>query len=91
MAQNLFWFTLADRPRHSHYQLDSLPPAFIKYFEISDFAEPITILAPAGDQREIEMRFMPYTDTQLLVIARDITQLRKLEAFTQRLRRQRVS
>ena len=25
------------------------------------------------------MRFMPYTDTQLLVIARDITQLRKLE------------
>ncbi|MCL4409436.1 phosphate regulon sensor histidine kinase PhoR [Aliidiomarina haloalkalitolerans] len=54
-------------------------PRFIKYFEISDFAEPITILAPAGDQREIEMRFMPYTDTQLLVIARDITQLRKLE------------
>ncbi|MCL5049075.1 MAG: phosphate regulon sensor histidine kinase PhoR [Firmicutes bacterium] len=54
-------------------------PRFLKYFEIADFDEPITILDPAGEQREIEMRFMPYTDTQLLVIARDITQLRKLE------------
>lgn len=54
-------------------------PRFIKYFEIGSFDEPITILAPVGNQREIEMRFMPYSDTQLLVIARDITQVRKLE------------
>lgn len=54
-------------------------PRFHKYFEKGDFQQPITITSPTGDQRELELRFMPYADTQLLVMARDVTQIRKLE------------
>ncbi|RUO20453.1 two-component system sensor histidine kinase PhoR [Aliidiomarina iranensis] len=54
-------------------------PRFIKYFDKGDFREAITLVSPTGDQRELELRIMPYSGTQLLVIARDVTQLRKLE------------
>ncbi|RUO36123.1 two-component system sensor histidine kinase PhoR [Aliidiomarina shirensis] len=54
-------------------------PRFNKYFEKGDFREAITLISPTGDQRELELRIMPYSGTQLLVIARDVTQLRKLE------------
>lgn len=54
-------------------------PRFHKYFEAGNFTKPITILSPIGDQRELELRFMPYADTQLLLMVRDVTQLSKLE------------
>src|SRR5690554_1120490 len=54
-------------------------PRFIKYFRDRDFTDAITLTSPAGDKREIELRIMPYANAQLLVIARDVTHIRKLE------------
>lgn len=54
-------------------------PRFHKYFEAGNFAKPINILSPIGDERELELRFMPYADNQLLLMVRDVTQISKLE------------
>lgn len=54
-------------------------PRFIKYFRERDFSDAITLTSPAGDKREIELRIMPYAHAQLLIIARDVTRIRKLE------------
>ncbi|RUO29110.1 phosphate regulon sensor histidine kinase PhoR [Aliidiomarina sanyensis] len=54
-------------------------PKFQKYFAAGKFEEAFTLNSPLGDGRELELRFMPYSDHELLVVARDVTQLRKLE------------
>ncbi|RUO40126.1 two-component system sensor histidine kinase PhoR [Aliidiomarina taiwanensis] len=54
-------------------------PSFIKYFQQQNFDEAITLYSPTGDKREIELRIMPYVDTQYLILARDVTHIRKLE------------
>lgn len=54
-------------------------PSFVQYFQQKNFDEAITLRSPTGDGREIELRFMPYVDTQHLVLARDVTHIRKLE------------
>ncbi|WP_194757125.1 phosphate regulon sensor histidine kinase PhoR [Aliidiomarina indica] len=54
-------------------------PRFKKYFEKGEFDEPFTLNSPQGDDRELELRVMTYSEDELLLIARDVTQLRKLE------------
>lgn len=54
-------------------------PTFVKFFKAREFSRAITLHSPAHPAMEIELRIMPYADNQLLLIARDITQLVKLE------------
>ncbi|TRW48092.1 phosphate regulon sensor histidine kinase PhoR [Aliidiomarina halalkaliphila] len=54
-------------------------PGFKKYFEKGQFDEPFTLNSPQGDERELELRIMTYSEDELLLVARDVTQLRKLE------------
>ncbi|MCC5854571.1 MAG: phosphate regulon sensor histidine kinase PhoR [Idiomarina sp.] len=54
-------------------------PRFVKYFRKQNFSDAITLTSPTGDSREIELRIMPYAGTQLLVIARDVTRISRLE------------
>lgn len=54
-------------------------PRFVKYFNGRDFSDAVTLRSPAQAAMEIEVRVMPYADNQYLMIARDVTQLRKLE------------
>lgn len=54
-------------------------PKFRKYFDSRSFKEAITIRSPIAKTRELEVRIMPYGNDQLLLIARDVSQIRKLE------------
>ncbi|WP_410016222.1 phosphate regulon sensor histidine kinase PhoR [Sodalis sp. C49] len=52
-------------------------PEFNSYIQGQSFERPLTLLL--NKQRYVEFRVMPYTDDQLLMVARDVTQMRQLE------------
>ncbi|QWA12408.1 phosphate regulon sensor histidine kinase PhoR [Sodalis ligni] len=52
-------------------------PEFNEYLQNQSFQRPLTL--HINNQRYVEFRVMPYTDDQLLMVARDITQMRQLE------------
>lgn len=54
-------------------------PHFVKFFKDRDFSQAITMHSPVHNSRDLEVRIMPYADNQYLLIARDVTQLNKLE------------
>lgn len=54
-------------------------PRFVKFFKSGQFQDSITMRSPAHNSMELEVRVMPYADQQLLLIARDVTQISKLE------------
>lgn len=54
-------------------------PSLTKYLDKADFSEPCSILSPDDDNQQLEMRFMTYGDNQYLLLARDVSQLKRLE------------
>ncbi|CDG20075.1 Phosphate regulon sensor protein phoR [Xenorhabdus poinarii G6] len=52
-------------------------PDFSRYITTNDFSHPLTIELNNGNI--MEFRIMPYSEQQLLMVARDITQKRRLE------------
>ncbi|TKI06319.1 phosphate regulon sensor histidine kinase PhoR [Martelella alba] len=52
-------------------------PEFNDYMQRQGFQRPLTL--NMSNQRYVEFRVMPYTDDQLLMVARDVTQMRQLE------------
>lgn len=54
-------------------------PEFTAYLNAATFDDSLTIPSPVRDNLDIEIRIMPYSDDQLLLIARDVTQLKRLE------------
>nr|WP_306309211.1 phosphate regulon sensor histidine kinase PhoR [Xenorhabdus anantnagensis] len=52
-------------------------PDFSRYITANDFSRPLSIELNNGNM--MEFRIMPYSETQLLMVARDITQKRQLE------------
>ncbi|WP_413734932.1 phosphate regulon sensor histidine kinase PhoR [Sodalis sp. RH21] len=52
-------------------------PEFNEYIQAQSFKRPLTLLL--NNQRYVEFRVMPYTDDQLLMVIRDVTQMRQLE------------
>lgn len=54
-------------------------PEFFAYLNHGDFGEALTIPSPLRDTLDIEIRIMPYSDDQFLLVARDVTQLKQLE------------
>jgi len=52
-------------------------PEFNEYIQSQSFQRPLTLLL--NNQRYVEFRVMPYTDDQLLMVIRDVTQMRQLE------------
>lgn len=52
-------------------------PEFNNYIQGQSFQRPLTLLL--NNQRYVEFRVMPYTDDQLLMVVRDVTQMRQLE------------
>lgn len=52
-------------------------PEFTQYLKTRDFSRPINLVLNTG--RHLEIRVMPYTDKQLLMVARDVTQMHQLE------------
>ncbi|HFZ8993925.1 TPA: phosphate regulon sensor histidine kinase PhoR [Citrobacter freundii] len=52
-------------------------PEFTHYLKTGDFSRPLNLVLNSG--RHLEIRVMPYTDQQLLMVARDVTQMHQLE------------
>ncbi len=54
-------------------------PEFFSYLSKGNFEEALTIPSPARDSLDIEIRVMPYSDDQYLLVARDVTQIKQLD------------
>src|SRR5690554_196705 len=54
-------------------------PEFISYLQQGDFSDDIHLPSPVREDIELEIRVMPYSDDQFLLMARDVTQLKQLE------------
>ena len=52
-------------------------PEFSRYLSARDFSRPLTLVLNRG--RHLELRVMPYSKKQLLMVARDVTQMHQLE------------
>lgn len=52
-------------------------PEFTRYLQGQDFGRPLTLVL--NNARHVEFRVMPYSEGQLLMVARDVTQMRQLE------------
>jgi len=56
-------------------------PAFVKYLAKGNFDEPFSIVSPVDYDLQIEIRLMPYGSDQFLLLARDISQVHRLETM----------
>ncbi len=56
-------------------------PQLTKYLKIQNFSEPCCIAAPNNGSQQLELRFMPYGDEQYLLLARDVSQLKRVETM----------
>ncbi len=54
-------------------------PVFIQYLLSRDYKDPITIPSPLTDEALLQIKIVPYGAGQRLLLANDITHLRKLE------------
>ncbi len=52
-------------------------PEFTRYYKAKNFDRPLNLVLNNG--RHLEMRMMPYSEQQLLMVARDVTQMHQLE------------
>lgn len=58
-------------------------PEFLEFLDAGDFSAPLEIHAPAQFQTTLEIRIMPYGEGQQLLLARDISHLKRLETMRQ--------
>ncbi|MBF8999166.1 MULTISPECIES: phosphate regulon sensor histidine kinase PhoR [Vibrio] len=56
-------------------------PDFIKYLQKDDFTEPLEMRSPLNVARSLELRIVPYTEGEHLMVVRDVTQLKQLEGM----------
>lgn len=56
-------------------------PDFIKYLQKNDFSEPLEMRSPLNVERMLELRIVPYTEGEHLMVVRDVTQLKQLEGM----------
>ncbi|MBO1254449.1 phosphate regulon sensor histidine kinase PhoR [Alteromonas sp. 5E99-2] len=68
-------------PTDSGMRLDNLirHPEFIDYFHKGRFDHPIEVSSPLNPQKIFEYRIMPYGESHLLLIARDVSRVSQLE------------
>ncbi len=56
-------------------------PDFIKYLQKNDFSQPLEMRSPLNVERMLELRIVPYTEGEHLMVVRDVTQLKQLEGM----------
>ncbi len=54
-------------------------PAFTEYFVSGDFDREVEAPSPVNRAKQLSLRIIPYGSNQLLLIARDVSELRRLE------------
>lgn len=58
-------------------------PRFIRYFKRGDYADPITLPSPAHSDLQVQFQITPFGDGDRLLVARDVTRLKRLEQTRQ--------
>ncbi|NTS77645.1 phosphate regulon sensor histidine kinase PhoR [Catenovulum sp. SM1970] len=68
-------------PEDAGVRIDNLIryPRFTQAFEKNDFDEPLLIPAPNNPNRVIEIRVVPYSYHEYMLLGRDVTQLQQLD------------
>ncbi|WP_432462934.1 MULTISPECIES: phosphate regulon sensor histidine kinase PhoR [unclassified Agarivorans] len=59
-------------------------PSFVNYLRKGRFKQPLEIVSPVQAGVWLEFRAMPYSQQQLLLVVRDVSQLRQLEKMRKR-------
>lgn len=54
-------------------------PEFIKYLDSGNYDSPCLILSPINNDLQLELRMMAYGSDQILLLARDISKIQRLE------------
>ncbi|MBD1576702.1 MULTISPECIES: phosphate regulon sensor histidine kinase PhoR [Vibrio] len=80
LAQSLLGFRWPD---DSGQPISNLlrTPDFIKYLTKNDFSEPLEMLSPLTPENILELRIVPYSQGEHLMVVRDVTQLKQLEGM----------
>ncbi|PMH37580.1 two-component system sensor histidine kinase PhoR [Vibrio sp. 10N.286.49.B3] len=80
LAQHLLGFQWPD---DSGQPISNLirTPDFIKYLNKQNFSEPLEMCSPLNVERMLELRIVPYTKGEHLMVVRDVTQLKQLEGM----------
>lgn len=80
LAQHLLGFRWPD---DSGQPISNLirTPDFIKYLQKDDFSEPLEMRSPLNVERMLELRIVPYTEGEHLMVVRDVTQIKQLEGM----------
>ena len=80
LAQHLLGFRWPD---DSGQPISNLlrTPDFIKYLSKNDFSQPLEIRSPLNVERMLELRIVPYTEGEHLMVVRDVSQLKQLEGM----------
>ncbi len=56
-------------------------PDFIKYLSKQDYSQPLEMRSPLNVERSLELRIVPYTEGEHLMVVRDVTQVKQLEGM----------
>ena len=80
LAQHLLGFRWPDDSGQPITNLIRTPD-FIKYLSRNDFSEPLEMRSPLNVERMLELRIVPYTEGEHLMVVRDVTQLKQLEGM----------
>jgi two-component system phosphate regulon sensor histidine kinase PhoR len=54
-------------------------PGFIRYLKLKQYDNPLEVPSPVDEQQQLSVRVIPYGQNQRLLIARDVTRLKRLE------------
>ncbi|MCG7498568.1 phosphate regulon sensor histidine kinase PhoR [Vibrio sp. Of7-15] len=80
LAQSLLGFRWPD---DSGQPISNLirSPDFVKYLAKQDFTEPLEMPSPLNPERTLELRIVPYTEGEHLMVVRDVSQVKNLEGM----------
>ncbi len=89
-AHEIVWFNRRaaallglKRPVDVGLRIDNLirVPEFVQYLRAADYATPLVIRPPVGEESWLELTLVPYGAGQSLLLARDVTRQMQLEAM----------
>ncbi len=68
-------------PMDHGQRLDNLVrhPKFVDYMHEHNFDKPLELQSPINSEQELEFRVMPYANSQLMLVVRDVTLIKQLE------------
>jgi len=56
-------------------------PEFVVYVAAADYSKPLQLRTARGDGLILSVQFVPYVDSQLLLLSRDVTQFARVETM----------